>query len=248
MNAKIQIGSSSYDHEGGLVRAQELYELAGCQDERLFINRPDDIDIPLDPADVLVIRDGESFVTGKASIESNPPLRNEIQLRFNGEPGPSIARAKITGRKLKEFDAEHPQGRLFVDISTGPDAEIADDMTVVVQDADSFFVIPADDDAKTGEPIDIEGCGRHGRRPPKGLKYRIRIDREKYTVKGDRITGAQILERVDKSPDEWTLNQKLRGGERKRIKPDDSVDIAQHGIERFETVLRQAQQGSQSCV
>ncbi|MCY4005815.1 MAG: multiubiquitin domain-containing protein [Rhodobacteraceae bacterium] len=243
MKEKIVINSETYEHEGGLVRAEELYEIAGCQDERLFINRPDDIDIPLDPADVLVIQDGASFVTGKATTESNPTLRREIQLRFNGEDGPSIAQAKITGRKLKEFDAEHPKGRLFIDISTSPDAEIADDMTVVVHEGISFFVIPADDDTKSGGPIDIEGCARHGRRPPKGLEYRIRIDREKYLVKRDRITGAQILERAGKSPEDWALNQKIRGGERRRIKPDDVVDIAKPGIERFETVRRQAQQG-----
>jgi len=243
MKVKITINGDEHECAGGLVRARELHELAGCQGERFFINRPDGIDIPLDPTDVLVIRDGGSFAEGEAPIESNPPLRNEIQFRLNGKPGPSLARAKITGRKLKEFDTEHPKGRLFVDISTGPDAEIADDTTVVVQEEDSFFVIPGNGDVEPEGLIDIEGCGRHGRRPPKGLGYRIRIDREKYPVKGNIITGEQILKLVDRSADDWSLNQKMRGGERKRIEPDDIVDISQPGIERFETVRRQAQQG-----
>ncbi|MCY4051472.1 MAG: multiubiquitin domain-containing protein [Gammaproteobacteria bacterium] len=243
MKIKILIDGKSYKHTGSLIRAEELYKLVSCQGKQLFIDRPDDIDIPLDPMDVLVLYDEKSFITGKTSIESNPLLRNEIQFRFNGEITPSVTHAKITGRDLKKFDDEHPKGRLFVDISTGPDAEVTDDMIVVVQNDDSFFVIPAGDETNPEDPVDIEDCGRHGRRPPKGVRYRVRIDREKYTVKQDQITGAQILEYVDKSPDEWTLNQKMRGGERKRINPDDIVNVSQPGIERFETVLRQAQQG-----
>ncbi len=99
----------------------------------------------------------------------------------------------MTGFDLKQFDEEIPQGRLFVDIGFGPDAEIPDDMTLLVQDDNAFFVIPAHEDAQSGDAVDIEECGRHGRRPPKGLKYKIKIDREKYVVEGAQITGAQII-------------------------------------------------------
>ncbi|MCY4289510.1 MAG: multiubiquitin domain-containing protein [Aestuariivita sp.] len=243
MQAEILINGVSCQCATGLVRAQELYDLASCSKEKLFIKLTNEIDLPLDPNDVLVIRDGISIVTDSSSIENNPQLPNEIQIRFNGEINLSLEQAKITGSKLKNFDNEHPEGRLFVDISNGSDAEISNDMTVVVQKDDSFFIIPTDSNAKIGDPIDIESCGRHGRRPPKGHKYRNRIDRRTYVVEQETITGAKILKSVDKSPENWILNQKMRGGERKRINPDDTVNLSQPGIERFETVLRQAQQG-----
>ena len=243
MQAKIRINGETYQRPTGLVRAQELYDLAKCSKEKLSIKLSDEINLPLDPNDMLVIRDGLSLTTNSAAIENNPQLPNKFQIRFNGEISLSLEHAKITGGQLKSCDSEHPDGRLFVDIGIGPDVEISDDLTIVAQKDDSFFIIPADANAKIGDPIDIESCGRHGRRPPKGHKYQIRIDRKTYIVEQETITGEQILKYVDKSPEKWRLNQKLRGGERKRIEPVDKVNLSQPGIERFETVLRQAQQG-----
>lgn len=243
MNTNIEIDGTKYEVAAGLVSAQVIYGLVGCEDGRLFLNRKDDIDIPFDSASFLVIRGHESFVTGESSIEDNPLLRKAIQLRLNGEPGPTLPKAKITGKELKAFDTEHSAGRLFADIGIGPDAEITDDMRILVQEGNAFIVIPASDGSNVGDPIDIEDCSRHGRPPPKGQKYRIRIDREKYIVEEEKITGTQILALADKTPEEWALNQKLGGGKRERIKADDFVDVSQPGVERFETVRRQAQQG-----
>lgn len=243
MKTRIEIDGNEYELEGGLVSAQVIYELAGCADGRLFLNRSDDIDVPLDSESFLVIRGNEKFVTGQSPIEDNPPLRSAIQLRFNGNVGPDLSRAKITGRELKTFDNEHPQGRLFADIGIGPDVEISDGMKILIQQGNAFFVIPASDGSGVGDPIDVEDCGQHGRPPPKGQKYRIKIDREKYLVEEEKISGAQILALAKKTSEDWALNQKLSGGKRERIKADDFVDVSQPGVERFETVRRQAQQG-----
>ena len=243
MTTNVRIDGEKYELIGGLVSARAVYELAGCEDGCLFVNQPDDIDIPVDLDCFIVIEGNESFVTGRSSIEDNPPLRKQIQLRFNGDTGSAMRKAKVTGRELKEFDTEHPDGRLFVDIGNGPDVEIRDDMRILVQEGNAFFVIPATDDSGFGDPIDIEDCSRHGRRPPKGQKYRIRIDRETYIVEAEKITGSQILALAGKTPQDWALNRKLGGGKRERIKADDVVDVSQPGVERFETVRRQAQQG-----
>ncbi len=243
MKVNIEIDGARYEVTAGLVSAQIIYDLVGCEDGRLFLSQQDDIDIPLDPASFLVVRGHESFVTGESSIENNPPLRKAIQLRLNGELGPALPKAKITGKEIKTFDIEHSEGRLFADIATGPDAEIADDTKVLVQEGNAFFLIPASDGSGVGDPIDIEDCSRHGRPPPKGQKYRIRIDREKHTVKEEKITGTQILALGGKTPEEWALNQKLGDGKRERIEADDFVDVSRPGVERFETVRRQAQQG-----
>ena len=205
----------------------------------MFLGRDDGIDIPLLRGENLIVHGGERFVVGKSSIEDNPPLRNEVRPEFNRTRELALERAKISGKALKECDDKFPQGRLFADIEDGVDAEVADDMTIIVQDADSYFVIPpASDDA-----IDLEECGKHDRPPPRGHKYRIRVDGQKYTVNSEEITGAGILELAGKRDEEWSLNQKLRGGKRERIEADDKVDLSRPGIERFETVRRQAQQG-----
>ncbi len=243
MKTDIEIDGTKHEVAAGLVSAQVIYGLVGCEGVHLFLNRHDDIDIPLDSASFLIIGGRESFVTGKNSIEDNPLLRKAIQLKLNGQPGPLLPKAIITGKELKTFDTEHPEGRLFADIGTGPDAEIADDTKVLVQEGNAFFVIPASDGSGVGDPIDIEDCSRYGRPPPKGQRYQIRIDRDKHTVEKEKITGAQILALAEKIPEEWTLNRKLGGGKRERIKADDFVDVSQPGVERFETVRRQAQQG-----
>ena len=239
MQTTILTNGQEQQIRSGLVSASDLYEIADCIEERLFLSREDGIDIPLLSGEYLLIHGGERFVAGKSSIEDNPPLRNEIRPEFNGSRNLALPKAKITGKALKERDDKFPQGRLFADIEDGVDVEIADDTTIIVQDADSYFVIPpASDDA-----IDIEECGKNDRRPPKGHKYRIRIDGEKHTVASAEITGAGILELVGKRDDEWSLNQKLHGGKRERIGPNDPVDLSRPGIERFETVRQQAQQG-----
>ena len=243
MQTSIKIDGNEHNIESGLVSAQQIYNLAECDEGCLLVNRADDIDIPVSSAEYLVIRGNETFVTGDSAVENNPPLRRPVQIRFNGQEGTVLTKTKVTGRELKDLDKEFPQGRLFVDIESGPDAEIPDVMIILAQDGNSFFVIPAAEGTNQGDPIDVEECSQNDRPPPKGQRYRIRIDREKYQVEGEKITGAAILALVDKNPKEWALNQKLKGGKRERIKAEDTVNIAEPGVERFETVRRQAQQG-----
>ena len=244
MEATIRINGQEKMIQSGLVSVAVLYETADYGEKRIFLNREDGLDIPLLKTEYLLIRGGEHFVVGESPIEDNPPLRNEIRPEFNGSRDLALSVAKITGKVLKERDDKFPQGRLFADITDGVDVEISGDMTIVVQDADSYFVIPPAIDAGDDSSIDIEECGKHERRPPKGHKYRIRIDGDKYTVDSAEITGSAILALDGKNSDEWSLNQKLHGGRRIRIGADDTVDLACPGIERFETVRRQAQQGN----
>ena len=244
MESTIRINGQEKVIRAGLTSVADLYEIADCGEKRIFLDREDGLDIPLLPTEYLLIHGGERFVVGENPIEDNPPLRNEIRPEFNGIRDLALSSAKITGKALKERDDKFPQGRLFADITYGVDVEISDDMIIVVQEADSYFVIPPATDAGDDSSIDIEDCGKHERRPPKGHTYRIRIDGDKYSVDAAEITGASILALAGKNPDEWALNQKLHGGRRVRIEADDTVDLARPGIERFETVRRQAQQGN----
>ena len=237
---KIQLDGANKPIRSGLVPVTDLYELADCHDQRIFLNREDGIDIPLVAGEYVLIHGGEKFVVGESAIENNPPLRNELRPEFNGSRTLALSNAKMTGKSLKEKDDKFPTGRLFADIKDGVDVEISDDMKIVVQDEDSYFVIPATDD---DDSIDLEECGKNERKPPKGRKYRIRIDGDKHVVESSTITGAAILELVGKNFNEWSLNQKLHGGRREKIDAEAEVDLTCAGVERFETVRRQAQQG-----
>lgn len=243
MQETIRINGKDHRIRAGLIAIHDLYKIAGCGNERVFLSREDGLDIPLLPAEYIIVRGGEQFVVGESPLEANPPLRNPVSPEFNGIHDISFPVAKITGEALKKRDAKFPTGRLFADITSGVVVEIHDNMTIVMQDTDSFFVIPSASDDDADSPIDIEKCGQHDRPPPTWHKYRIRIDGSKHTVESAEITGEQILALVGKSSSEWALNQKLHGGKRVRIAPGDSVNFTHPGIERFETVRMQAQQG-----
>ena len=241
MEVSITINGEKKSIQAGILSVNFLYETAECDGKQIFLSLKDDIDIPLLAEEHLVVHGGEEFVVGKSNTESNPPLRKGVHFRFNGSDH-TLGKAKLTGEALKEHDQDLPQGRLFVDIEGGVDVEISDDMTMIVQNKDSYFVIPPSD-SEDLDLIDVEECGKYERRPPKGKSYRIRIDGEKYRVDSEKITGTVILELAGKNFQEWSLNQKFCGGKRERIKADDVVDLTRPGVERFETVRLQAQQG-----
>jgi len=87
------------------------------------------------------------------------------------------------------------------------------------------------------EIIEIETYVKKGEKPPKGRKYKIRIDNEKYVVKTEEMTGRQLLDLADKNPvDQFAIFQRLKGGQTLKIEFDDVVSFLTPGIERFMTL------------
>lgn len=87
--------------------------------------------------------------------------------------------------------------------------------------------------------IDLEDFSKEnpGKGPGKGKKYQIKVDREKYKIEVDSMKGSEILELAGKKPfNKYQLNQKLRGGQVKKIGYDEVVDFTTPGIERFMTI------------
>lgn len=85
--------------------------------------------------------------------------------------------------------------------------------------------------------IDLEAYAKEGRKPPKGLVYRIRVDKHHYEVRSSEITGRHILELAGKTPPErFRLDQKMRGGATRKIELLDTVDLTAPGVERFITL------------
>lgn len=87
------------------------------------------------------------------------------------------------------------------------------------------------------EIIDLEVYAKAGKTPPPGKKYQIRVDNAKFVTDKESIKGSEILELAAKFPVErFQLNQKLRGGQVRRVDYNDIVSLTAPGIERFMTV------------
>src|SRR4051812_45039539 len=94
------------------------------------------------------------------------------------------------------------------------------------------------------EEADLEQLAKAGQKPPRAKRYRIRIDDQHYIVEKPSITGRELLVLAGKNPPEnFILTQKTRGGGVKTIGLNDKVDLTEPGIERFNTLPRQVQEG-----
>ncbi|MEQ8360380.1 MAG: multiubiquitin domain-containing protein [Cytophagales bacterium] len=84
------------------------------------------------------------------------------------------------------------------------------------------------------EVVDVENYASQNRKPPKGMKYKVRIGNEKYTFDQECVTGSEILIKAGYTPIEcYTLYQKLRGCNFEKISSTEKVDLSKPGIERF---------------
>jgi len=93
------------------------------------------------------------------------------------------------------------------------------------------------------ELIDLEEWVKAQKKPCKAKHYRIRIDKDKFTVHVHEMTGKEILNLVHKTPENTLLYEKFRHGERKIINPDQIVEFHLCEVERFETLPSEQTEG-----
>ena len=87
------------------------------------------------------------------------------------------------------------------------------------------------------EVIEIELYAKRGEIPPKGKRYKIRVDKEHYIVTVSKMSGREILLLACKTPPErFRLDQKFKGGATKKIELNEIVDFTTPGVERFMTL------------
>ena len=85
--------------------------------------------------------------------------------------------------------------------------------------------------------IDVEQYAKEGKEVPKGHIYIITVDRQKYKVKEECMTGRQILLLAGKNPPErFQLNQRIRGGKVVKVGYEEQVCFTTPGIEKFMTI------------
>ena len=90
--------------------------------------------------------------------------------------------------------------------------------------------------------VDVEEYLAAGKQVPPGKKYRIRIDKERYVVKVEEMTGREILALAGKAPPKFLLRQKTKGGV-EEIGPDQVVSFVRAGVERFMTIPNEVTEG-----
>jgi hypothetical protein len=94
------------------------------------------------------------------------------------------------------------------------------------------------------EEIDLEQHAKSGKKPQKAKRYRIRIDDRYYVVSQHSMTGREILVLAGKTPPEnFILTEKSKGGGLHTVELDEVEHFTKHGIERFNTLPRQVQEG-----
>ena len=94
-----------------------------------------------------------------------------------------------------------------------------------------------DGEVAVEELVDLEEFAKANRRPPRAKQYRIRIDREQFVVDVPAMTGRELLLLSGKNPPEqFSIFQKLRGGQTQKIGLDEKADFTTPGVERFMTL------------
>ena len=99
---------------------------------------------------------------------------------------------------------------------------------------------------ETGEPVDVEACAGGGVRPPRARRYRVRVDREPVVIGEACPTGAEILNAAGRTPaGRYQLYQRERGGQKRAVAHDETVDLRRPGVERFVTIENTVTDGAE---
>lgn len=93
------------------------------------------------------------------------------------------------------------------------------------------------------DEVDVEQFVKEGKPVPRARRYRIRIDRESFVVSVPEMTGRAILALAGKTPEQYLLSQRLRGGVVRLVGPDETVSFLGPGVERFMTMPKDATEG-----
>lgn len=94
------------------------------------------------------------------------------------------------------------------------------------------------------EIIVIEEFGKSGRKPPRARGYKIRVDKEHLVFHEEWVTGRQILVEAKRLPPEkYILREIFANAPPEKIDLDQKVHLRKHGVEKFRTMLKTAQDG-----
>ena len=80
--------------------------------------------------------------------------------------------------------------------------------------------------------------------PPRARRYRIRVDKTHLEFDHEWVTGRQILEAAKLTPPEqYILREIFANAPPEKIGLDERVHLRKHGVEKFRTMKKTAQDG-----
>lgn len=243
-NIKTVIDGKTFEIEGGLQLAKNLYEKANIdkQTQKLLYQVKEDRKVSISPDESIILEDGTEFSTEDNSISTEEEI--EVSIQFNEEKC-RLSNNKTTIENLKRSDTQFDNSHIyacFKDEYIQIDEAIH--KTILIRDDDKFITISVEWINENGA-IDIEQCTRNNRQAPniRGGKYLIRLDSAQYEVNQPHLSCKEILALASKSDSQYDLYQKHLDGKRVQIKPDQDVNFCKEGVERFETIPVEVQQG-----
>lgn len=149
-HTSIHIDGVEHTVNPGLIQGQKLFELAGgvSAPGQLLIDLDGEIDIPVGPADYLVVRGGERFVTGDGTppIDDNPSLRHPIRIKLNGHQvaqEQAFHRPKVTADDIRRLDPNaQPSDAVVLDLRGLADEILPPDGRLILTRHDEFLTVP----------------------------------------------------------------------------------------------------------
>ena len=238
----FKIAHKTFSILPGKRTGQELYSLAAipCDKYQLLLDIAEEVDIPIQQSDVIVITGNEQFVIAERCNElpNNPHLRNDIPFFLNGSEftgDRAFKRAKISTEELKLLtDDNSADIRFVLDLDGLPDQVMPDEYEIVVGHNWRLITTPV---TSEGDCVDIEDCSAECDAPAPAHYYRIRINDNKHTVDVPHLLGRELLVLAGvNNPEQHALYQQSKGGATKRVNPADKVDFTAPGVERFTTI------------
>jgi hypothetical protein len=239
-NISIEISSATYETLPGKYHGKELYSLAGisCDNYMLLLDVAEEIDVPINPEDIIILTGEEKFVVSKhcTELSSNPKLVNPVPFKMNGihyDGQNGFSNAKITTEELLVIIGQNDTAlRFILDLDGVADQVIPAEHEIVVGSNWRLLTTPITNE---DECIDIEDCC-DDITPPANY-YRIKVNDSKYKVDVPHMLGRDILllSNVD-NPSQHSLYQMFKGGETKIVELCEKVDFTAPGVERFTTI------------
>jgi E2/UBC family protein E len=148
-SVSVVVDGQSFNLSPGLAHGNALRALANlAPDQTLYFDIDDEIDIPIAPSDLILVRGGERFAVhaGPSAIEDNPCLRTPLRIFMNGaqlDEAHALPRPKLNGSQLRALDpAAAGHFRVVSDIPGLVDEFISDEQRVIVQPTDRFITVP----------------------------------------------------------------------------------------------------------
>lgn len=244
LNVSIVINNQNIEIKPSLYTGAEIQNLVNlCNEERIFLDLENDVDIPISASDLLVIEGGEVFSVGTSDAPDNPNLVNSKKVTINGQVVEEVSCSKIEAKALKKYLFEDITDKvIYLELANAPDYLLKNEESIILNDSLKFLLVTKS--SSEADIPDLEECSCSEQCPPKHQKYKIKIDKVKHTVESPRLTGREILKLAGYDESRY-LYQKFAGGERRQIELDEKVDFTESGIERFHTMRCEHQEGLQ---